>query len=256
MDLDIESWSPIPNGPIPTYRIDLSLPPQERYTQLSTNFSGRVRDLVPLFDSILSWTIPFPYPRRFIKFIASLFLRRKICLSLSTSVLCTIVQLSHSGLINSSSPGFRPSIASDLRSALLPPNENSPIPGLFQSVKTLQAIKSSPCYLILCSGTKTTVIERDLSTSKLRTSTQFIVHTNHYQNIPFSVPQITKRAPEPTKWAAVKTKHENKQKYEPAWKDVPPSIVTDMLISWVKTYPVMNETSHFGCVMDPSTGGL
>ncbi|CAG8984117.1 hypothetical protein HYALB_00006219 [Hymenoscyphus albidus] len=168
--------------------------------------------------------------------------------------------------------GFRPSIASHLRSALFPPNKNTPIPDLFQSVKTLQAIKSSPCYLILCSGTKTTVIERDLSTSKLRTSTQFIVHTNHDQEIPSFVPQTIKHSPVglnfwiedseyraecvATKWAAVKTKHENKQKYEPALKDVRPSIVMDTLISWVKTYPVMNETSHFGCVMDPSTGGI
>lgn len=35
-----------------------------------------MRDLVPLFDRILSWSIPFSYPRRFIKFLASIFLRR------------------------------------------------------------------------------------------------------------------------------------------------------------------------------------
>lgn len=59
-----------------------------------------------------------------------------------------------------------------------------------------------------------------------------------------------------TKWGAVKTKHENKQNEEPALKDVQPSIVEETLINWVKTYPVMNETSHFGCVMDPGTGRI
>jgi hypothetical protein len=76
MDLNIEAWTPLPNDPIPTYTIDLDLEPRQRYAELATDFGPKMRALVPLFDHILRWSIPFKYPRLFIRFLASVFLRR------------------------------------------------------------------------------------------------------------------------------------------------------------------------------------
>jgi hypothetical protein len=62
--------------PIPTYRIDLSLPPSERYTQLATDFAPKMQEITPLFDEVLAEVIPWPWLRRFIEWISALFLRR------------------------------------------------------------------------------------------------------------------------------------------------------------------------------------
>jgi hypothetical protein len=36
----------------------------------------------------------------------------------------------------------------------------------------------------------------------------------------------------------------------------PPSVRESTLVRWVQKYPVMNECTHFGCLMDPKTGGI
>ena len=62
--------------PIPIYRIDLSLPPEQRYLQLATDFAPKMQAITPLFDEVLSSIIPWPFLRRWIEFLASIFLRR------------------------------------------------------------------------------------------------------------------------------------------------------------------------------------
>jgi hypothetical protein len=61
---------------IPTYRIDLSLPPEQRYLQVATDFGPKMRAIIPLFDEVLTSMIPWPRLRRWIEFLASIFLRR------------------------------------------------------------------------------------------------------------------------------------------------------------------------------------
>jgi hypothetical protein len=61
---------------IPTYRIDLSLPSEQRYIQLVTDFAPKMRAITPLFDEVLASIIPWPRLRRWIEFLASIFLRR------------------------------------------------------------------------------------------------------------------------------------------------------------------------------------
>lgn len=61
---------------IPTYRIDLSLPPAERYVKLATDFAPKMREITPLFDVVLASAIPWEILRRFVKFLAFLLLRR------------------------------------------------------------------------------------------------------------------------------------------------------------------------------------
>jgi hypothetical protein len=173
--------------------------------------------------------------------------------------------------------GFRPSIASYLRKTLFPEN---PSITLATVSSALQEITSSPCYIILCSGTQTDVIERDLVTSKIRSDDQFIVHTNHDEKI-HSVPGSSMDATKPEalyvaafleefmedskhravcfadRWAALKVLRENavkKANYTSKPEEDKISISVRLLVEWVKTYPTMNETTHFGCIMDPSAG--
>jgi hypothetical protein len=68
--------APVRPEPIPSYRIDLSLPPEQRYLQVATDFGPKMREITPLFDEVLSTMIPWPQLRRWIEFLASIFLRR------------------------------------------------------------------------------------------------------------------------------------------------------------------------------------
>jgi hypothetical protein len=65
-----------PGNGIPTYRIDLSLAPSERYTRLATDFSPQMLELRPLFDEVLTPMVPWRRVRLFIEWAASLVLRR------------------------------------------------------------------------------------------------------------------------------------------------------------------------------------
>jgi hypothetical protein len=62
--------------PIPTYRIDLSLPPALRYQALATDLSPQMKELTPIFDTVLSIVIPWRKTRYAIEWLASLLLRR------------------------------------------------------------------------------------------------------------------------------------------------------------------------------------
>ena len=61
---------------IPKYRIDLSLPPEERYLQLAEDFSTRMQEVVPLFDEILETLVSYAILRHLIRFLARIFLWR------------------------------------------------------------------------------------------------------------------------------------------------------------------------------------
>lgn len=71
----MEAAAPAPE-PIPIYKIDLSLPPSERYVQLATDFAPKMQEITPLFDEVLATAIRWAWLRRFIEWISTLFLRR------------------------------------------------------------------------------------------------------------------------------------------------------------------------------------
>lgn len=48
------------DSPIPVYRIDLGSPPEERYAHLASDFAGRMRAVIPLYEEILSLLIYRP----------------------------------------------------------------------------------------------------------------------------------------------------------------------------------------------------
>src|SRR5450432_954606 len=61
---------------IPTYRIDLSLPPDKRYTQLATDFGPKMRALTPMYDDVISSFILNEYLYSCVKFFAKIMLRK------------------------------------------------------------------------------------------------------------------------------------------------------------------------------------
>lgn len=62
--------------PIPIYRIDLSLPPAKRYVKLASDFAPRMKEITPLFDTVLESVIPWSFLRSIAKSAAFLVLRR------------------------------------------------------------------------------------------------------------------------------------------------------------------------------------
>lgn len=74
--ISMASEIPSSKDPIPTYRIDLSLPPAERYVQLGNDFAPKMRKITPLFDQILQPRIPARWMRRLVATLAWLFLFR------------------------------------------------------------------------------------------------------------------------------------------------------------------------------------
>ncbi|KAJ6478481.1 beta subunit of N-acylethanolamine-hydrolyzing acid amidase-domain-containing protein [Mycena vitilis] len=56
----------------PTYRVDLSAPPEERYNEICSDFKAYLADIVPLYDDLLQLT---PAPR-LLNFLAQSLLRR------------------------------------------------------------------------------------------------------------------------------------------------------------------------------------
>lgn len=56
---------------IPVYRIDLGLPPKDRYVQVASDFAERMRAVIPLYEEILSLLLIY----RPLIFITKLFVR-------------------------------------------------------------------------------------------------------------------------------------------------------------------------------------
>jgi hypothetical protein len=139
---------------------------------------------------------------------------------------------------------------------------------------------TSPCYLVLCDGEMTTVIEKDLIGANIRHSNEFIVHTNHDTKSDdlaeprqkemstilgmelFLEESEDRRACIQKKWDGVVRRHEKKLN-EAVEKEEgfvlglkPPMVKEDRLREWVRAYPIMNESTHFGCIMDAKTGTI
>ena len=62
------------------------------------------------------------------------------------------------------------------------------------------------------------------------------------------------------KWDSMKRRYEKRQqsgKIEPDDDDSSgPTVREETLQGWIKAYPIMNECSHFGCILDPKTGTI
>ncbi|VUC29477.1 unnamed protein product [Clonostachys rosea] len=202
--------------------------------------------------------------------------------------------------------GFRPSIASVLRSVILKErgwtlHETSPGDNTLAPVISLakQLIKqpTSPCYLTLCDGINAAVIEKDVYSGKLKTSDRFIVQTNHDTHksgccagrritpSDSDDPRASLLGAEPwlkdsnlrmtmmhEKWllhaggmeTALPAESEKKEENglcfskESDTLGVRPSVGVKehLLQEWMMEFPILNECSHYGCIMDPRMGEI
>jgi hypothetical protein len=177
--------------------------------------------------------------------------------------------------------GFRPSIVSVLRSTLLPKQPGAKAPKLSDLGVTLAQSKAAPCYLVLCDGDETMVIEKDLVEAKIRTARYFIVHTNHdtpssgtasdntlqkhqEKNLILGMEDFIEDSGErrkcvERKWDRVVRKHRDQKAETGAGvgdSSEVPTVKEETLIRWIRAYPTMNECTHFGCILDPGTGEI
>jgi len=67
---------PKETDPIPTYRIDLAVPPRERYAEVARDLSPQLRHTTPVFLELIQWFVPNRFIRAGIIGLMKLLLRR------------------------------------------------------------------------------------------------------------------------------------------------------------------------------------
>lgn len=198
--------------------------------------------------------------------------------------------------------GLRPSISSTLRSYLIPGSYGKNLDGKstaglpdYATVVEEMSCKTKPltstaCYLCFSSGRETAVIEKDLNTATLRSSTSFTVVTNadvepakegndagaedgeddemHDDDVPLHVEanpaahdtsspanaleELLEDANE--RKACAERNYRNLVRREVNAKPGNPLPTTDDIVEMVQQYPTSNECTHFAAVMDPTMG--
>jgi hypothetical protein len=194
--------------------------------------------------------------------------------------------------------GVRPSISSQLRDLILPKrpakttkavsaikseksksrsrskskskSSDSPLPDLLTVLSNFPATRTTSAYVILSDGTTTAVMEKDRTTATTRTSTSFIVATNHdaaYEGAPGSHTAHAKHSVAGMQdlvdesmdrkgcvvanWQrAVRAQWRGRRKCQ-EWEV---AISKKELLEWVTDYPVTNEQTHYAAVLDPRRG--
>lgn len=153
--------------------------------------------------------------------------------------------------------GFAPSISSVLRSVLLADQ----VPTLAELTERFatkdKAITSSPCYLTFCSPSSILILEKDLNNSVIRTSDQFLVVTNHDEaeekSQDTSAHHTIVKGMAKLEDTSIGRKYCVANAYSECSKG---SITLDTIQEWISTQPVLNDFTHFSCIMDPSTGKI
>lgn len=176
--------------------------------------------------------------------------------------------------------GYRPSIASILRSYLVPQRAASLLSyeGIVKPCAAgkpqASMITSTACYLCFCSGRETTVVEKDRITARSRSHTEFIVVTNNDEQQQADRLRGPDAASEMASYQGViaeiiEEAQERKQCAEQNWQNVistrgsgalqgGQSMLMEIqdVVDLVQRYPTTNEMTHFACVMDPSEGTI
>ena len=179
--------------------------------------------------------------------------------------------------------GIRPAISSILRQVLIP-TSNSPsnvksLGGNLDSIeRNLPSMKTTATYLIFSDGDRTITMEKDNHTAVVRSSTEFIVTTNHdqadelrpkseiaAQDASGRTLQVTgmegivedsivRKEAAVGRWEkytkAVKRASGNSSENQPIY------LTTPKVVEWVESYPTANEETHFAVVMDPKEGKM
>ena len=179
--------------------------------------------------------------------------------------------------------GVRPAISSILRQVLIPtsksPSNVKSLGSTLDSIeRNLPSIKTTATYLIFSDGDRTVTMEKDNHTAVVRSSTEFIVTTNHDQadelrpKSEIAAQDATGRTMQVTgmegivedsivrKEAAVRRweKHRKavKRSSSNSSEDQSIYLTTPKVIKWVESYPTANEETHFAVVMNPKEGKM
>ena len=157
--------------------------------------------------------------------------------------------------------GFRTSTPSLLRRIILAPG---PPPTLSELAATFPSMISSPGYITFCSPEKAIVIEKDLKTAVIHSSADFLSVTNHDKKVeqwdPAAWEEALKNEPDVAGihdmlYDSIDRKSCVADMFNDATKRRRRPELAD-LIKWVTTKPVLNETTHFSCIMDPTKGEI
>ncbi len=177
--------------------------------------------------------------------------------------------------------GLRPAISSILRQVLIP-TSNSPsnlksLGSTLDSIeRNLPSMKTTATYLIFSDGDRTVTMEKDNHTAVVRSSTDFIVTTNHDQadelrpKSEIAAQDASGRTLQVTgmegivedsiirKEAAIARWEKHSDTAKRASKNTSGEqsmfLTPEKVVEWVESYPTANEETHFAVVMDPKEG--
>ncbi|KAJ7132228.1 beta subunit of N-acylethanolamine-hydrolyzing acid amidase-domain-containing protein [Mycena epipterygia] len=151
--------------------------------------------------------------------------------------------------------GFRRSIPSVLRKILLSP---SPPPSLATLARDLPRTPSTPCYLTFCTPAAILVLEKDLVSAVSQTSADFLAVTNHDLRMEQFAPEGWRavladagRGPD----MIVDDSMERKECVSQIWAKKGVRLTVEDVARQMEVRPVLNECTHFSCVMDPAVDG-
>ncbi|QSZ34729.1 hypothetical protein DSL72_007584 [Monilinia vaccinii-corymbosi] len=186
--------------------------------------------------------------------------------------------------------GFRPSISTIFRSLIIAPI-GSTLPSIIEASQRMSRDHVfSPCYVILCDGCNTLVVEKDLHSSSVRSSPNFIIQANHdilqwqlrtklhdHDLNPFPTPRPINPYPAPPLGPTrddpkVFKKHQQYWDHENSeeryyllrrkWTSLPDkvgsrrSVDLEHLKNWIRTEPINCTQTHFMCLLDPAMGQI
>lgn len=207
--------------------------------------------------------------------------------------------------------GKRQSISSLMRECVFAPFQESSsgkkdISDLENIQQNLPSIPTTAAYLIFSDGTTTLAIEKDYKTAVIRSSSSFIVTTNHDQPRPLSDSDTDRHGKKPKKMenhlglqmisSDVQTIkdliEESTERYEciqARWDErvrrhnqlksrdaeqaekgtrsslrlrqkreeqAELAVAREEAIEWLTMYPILNESTHYACLMDPIKGDV
>lgn len=175
--------------------------------------------------------------------------------------------------------GSQPSISSILRNYIVPENANEPLKQLGEVAGQFVARHSTAAYIVFCDGHSTLVVEKDYDSGTIRSSSNFIAITNHDEAaekgaakeciaanssaVRAGLEDLMSESRDrleciASKWRARVHKTARQKKRESRISKSPAealaTVTSDEVIEWLSAYPTTNEMTHFGVVMDPTTG--
>lgn len=163
--------------------------------------------------------------------------------------------------------GFRHSISSLLRQPLLSCNVSSKYSTLASIEHRLPTAVTTAAYLIFSDGERTVSMEKDHRTAVVKSAEDFLVTTNHDEGREQS--SDTRNDAQATSHTAlemtgmfdlVQESTSRKAKLVREWETVSKgsgshrAISQRRLTTWLDSYPITNEETHFALVMDPGRG--